>query len=201
MQLDFRTVAGPQLAAELPELSRLRLEVFREFPYLYAGDEEEERRYLRSFAATEGAIAVVARAGRKVVGMSTALPLVEAEPAFTAPFQMAGLDPGKWFYFGESVLLPGFRGRGAGRRFFVDREKRAASRGYARQCFCAVVREEGHLLRGDDYRPLDAFWRRLGYQRQADLTARLAWPQTDSAGAPVSNRLVFWTKVGTLDQM
>ena len=49
-----------------------------------------------------------------VVGASTGLPMIAADEAFRAPFIAAGIDPARVFYFGESVLLPEYRGQGIG---------------------------------------------------------------------------------------
>jgi hypothetical protein len=35
----------------IPELARLRMEIFHEYPFLYAGDVEYEYRYLKKYAS------------------------------------------------------------------------------------------------------------------------------------------------------
>jgi len=46
-----RTLTGDGLTAALADLARLRIAVFRDWPYLYDGDEAYEREYLRAYAA------------------------------------------------------------------------------------------------------------------------------------------------------
>jgi GNAT superfamily N-acetyltransferase len=75
-----------------------------------------------------------------MVGAATAAPLTDHADEFAAPFANAGLDPGDYFYLAESVLLPEYRGRGAGRRFFEMREMRAGRRGFRARGFAAVIR-------------------------------------------------------------
>ena len=43
------------------------------------------------------------------------------------PFLTADVDPGSVFYFGESVLLPSWRGQGIGVIFLKEREDFARS--------------------------------------------------------------------------
>lgn len=190
MEIDVRCFTGRDVAGRLDEAARLRITVFREFPYLYDGTEEAERRYLADHAESPRGVLVVAAAAGRVVGVSTGLPLIDADPAFQAPFE----DPGSWFYFAESVVEAEWRGRGIGHRFMDAREEHARGLGFARACFCAVERPDGHPLRPPGYRGNDDFWSKRGYRRRPDLRARYSWRQVDSGEAEVGNELVFWTR-------
>jgi GNAT superfamily N-acetyltransferase len=194
MELAVRICTGARAMDHLDDAARLRISVFREFPYLYAGDEAAEREYLRAYARCANSVMVLAEAAGKVVGVSTGMPLESADQAFRAPFERAGRAIGDWFYFGESVLDPEWRGRGIGHRFFDGREAHARGLGFRHACFCAVERPADHPLRPADYRPHDAFWGKRGYLKQAALRARLGWRQIDSPEIDVENELVFWTR-------
>jgi len=189
----LETLAGAAIMAVVPDLARLRVAVFRDWPYLYDGDDAYERRYLAKYAGMADATVVVARDGERVVGASTALPLTKAEADMRAPFLAAGLDPRDWYYFGESVLDAAYRGRGIGVAFFQARETRAAALGYRRTTFCAVERPADHRLRPPGYVPLDAFWTKRGYVRRAELRARFSWRDIGEA-AETAHPMVFWTR-------
>lgn len=190
MDIEVRCVTGTEVAACLGDAARLRIEVFREFPYLYEGTVESERRYLADHAASPRSILVVAEAAGRVVGVSTGLPLADADPAFQAPFA----DPDAWFYFAESVVKADWRGRGIGHRFMDAREEHARRQGFAKACFCAVERPAAHPLSPAGYRSNDGFWMKRGYRRQPALKAAYAWRQVDSGGGEIENVLVFWTR-------
>ncbi len=190
----IETLTGAAIRPHLPALARLRIGVFRDWPYLYDGSEAAEARYLEHFAASPHAALVVARRGGEIVGCSTCQPLVEQSDNLVAPWRAAGIEPQRVFYFGESVLLAAHRGQGIGVAFFAAREAHARGAGrYDIATFCAVERPEKHRLRPAGYVPLDGFWNRRGYARRADLVCRMAWKQVDS-DAEVENQLVFWTK-------
>ena len=191
--LSFETLTGGALRGELTALAQLRTLIFRAWPYLYDGQDDDERRYLATYAQSPGAAAVVARDADRIVGAATCLPMAEAAAAFRAPFVARGIDAARIGYFGESVLLPEYRGQGAGVRFFEMREAHARSLGLSVAAFCAVVRNEGDPRRPKDYVPLDAFWRHRGFTRRPDLSCVFPWKEVgDDRETPHS--LGFWMK-------
>ena len=172
---------GQQIEPLLPELARLRITIFREFPYLYDGDLDYEMRYLQTLVASPRSTLVLVRDQGAVVGASTALPLADEEEDFRRPFLAAGLDPGHFYYFGESLLLISHRGRGLGHEFFDRREAAARRHGFARTCFCAVVRPQDHPRRPSDYRSLEPFWEGRGYRAEPGLATEYRWQDLDES--------------------
>lgn len=192
LRIERRT--GAELKADLPELARLRIEVFREFPYLYLGSADYEERYLQTYMDAPHGLMVLVRDRGRVVGASSALPLIAEPPNLIEPFQAHGYAPERIFYYGESVLLPEYRGRGLGRRFFEEREAHARAIGcYDWACFCAVERPVDHPRRPPDDRPLDALWTRQGFVKHPELRASFSWrdlDETEESPKP----MVFWLK-------
>ncbi len=125
--LHLQRLSGSRINDYLPELARLRITVFREFPYLYEGSTEYEKKYLKTYVDAADSVMVLVRDGNTVVGASSGLPLAAETPAVIQPFVGHGYDPGRIFYYGESVLLRDYRGRGLGQRFFEEREAHVRS--------------------------------------------------------------------------
>lgn len=170
-------------------MARLRIEVFRAWPYLYEGTPEYEAEYLQTYLRSSDSLAVLILDGERVVGASTALPLAHETEPFRAPFSR----PEDYFYLGESVLLPAYRGQGWGVRFFEEREAHARRLGYAHTCFAAVQRPAEHPLRPADYVPLDEFWGRRGYRKHPELTTTYAWQDVDQK-RETDKPMTFWLK-------
>lgn len=181
MSLRVARLTGADLQAALPDLARLRIAVFAAYPYLYAGSEAYEQDYLTEFTASSEAVLVAACDGGRIVGAATASPLIAQDEYIRAPFQRAGIDPAGVFYFGESVLLPEYRGRGIGHAFFDHREAAAREWGAGHASFCAVVRPADHPARPAGYIPLDAFWTGRGYAPVAGLTGEFHWREHGEA--------------------
>lgn len=187
------TLAGVAVERAIADLARLRITVFRDFPYLYDGDIDYERKYLRKFVDLPESTLVIARDGDAIVGASTALPMLNAGEDVIKPFRGAALDPAQYYYFGESVLLPAYRGQGIGVTFFAQREERARALGFRHATFCAVDRPVDHPRWPKDYVPLDAFWTHRGYVKRPDLVATFAWKEIDEAEESPKT-LTFWVK-------
>jgi len=174
--LRYDTLTGAAIDPVIDGLAALRIRVFRDWPYLYDGDAAYERAYLASYRDTPDAIVVTAHDGDRLVGAATGLPMPDADAEFRAAFDGTDHDPAQIFYCAESVLLPAWRGQGAGHRFFDLREAHARGLGLRYASFCSVVRPPDHPLRPADYRPLDPFWRKRGYTPLDGVVAHFAWP-------------------------
>jgi GNAT superfamily N-acetyltransferase len=194
MALDVRSVTGADLKAVMPELARLRMIVFRDWPYLYDGTLEYEEEYLAKFAAAPGAVCVLARDGEQVVGASTGAPMIEHADEFGEPFKAAGYDISKIFYCGESVLLKSHRGHGLGHAFFDGREAQAKKLGgFTHSSFCRVIRPDDHPLKPADYAPLDPFWRKRGYAPVDGIIATYDWKDIGQSEM-TPHKMQFWMK-------
>lgn len=192
--LTFVRKTGPEIAACFDELARLRIAVFRDFPYLYEGSLDYEKAYLQTYINSERAFLFAVYEGDQLVGATTCLPLTDETEAVQKPFQEAGYDLSTVFYFGESILLPAYRGMGLGNRFFDEREAHAARFGtYRFTCFCAVARPDDHALRPADYRPLDAFWIKRGYRKETRLQSQFDWTDIDQPES-TSKPMIYWLR-------
>ena len=193
MTLRFETCTGPAIAPLIGDLARLRITVFRDYPYLYDGDAAYEASYLARYAETPSAVVVIARDGDTVVGAATGMASEDSADDFAFPLSSAGLDPSDVFYCAESVLLAAYRGQGAGQVFFEAREAHARALGRRYSVFAAVVRPEDHPSRPVEYRPLDGFWRKRGYSPLHGAKAAFDWTDLGDR-EPSTKSLQFWMK-------
>ena len=193
MTLSFRVLTGPGIASALDDLAQLRIAVFRDWPYLYDGDLDYERRYLGAYRDSADAILVAAFDRDRIVGMATGTPMEDHAEDFAAPVAPTGFPLDQVFYCAESVLLPAYRGQGAGHAFFDAREAHGRALGRRYAAFCAVMRPDDHPLRPAAYRPLDAFWRKRGYAALDGVQARFRWKDIDQP-AEADHPLQFWIK-------
>ena len=196
--LRTETLRGAALRPWLPALSRLRVAVFRDWPYLYEGDQRWEEDYLAAYAGHPDAAAILAFAtgaqGEEVVGAATCQPMAETHDEVREAFSRAGLDPAGFCYFGESVLLAPWRGQGIGLRFFEGREAHARALGLRRAAFVGVRRDPADPRRPAGHVPLDEFWAKRGYRHHPEIVVRMDWPEVGGGGGEVPHELTAWLK-------
>ncbi len=117
-----------------------------------------------------------------------------AQDTAREPFERAGFDLSRIFSFAERLLLPHYRGRRLGHLFFDAREAHARSFGnYTHAAFCGVVRPEDHPGRPNDYRPLDGFWGKRGFEKLDGVTTSYSWKDVGET-TETFKPMQFWKK-------
>jgi len=191
--IELKNITGKDITGYIPELAELRIQIFREFPYLYDGSLTYEKQYLTSYTTSDKTIIVIALHKGRVVGASTGIPLLQQSDNIIRPFGDSGYATEKIFYFGESVLEKQYRGHGIGVRFFEEREKHAHRLGYPLTTFCAVERPADHPMRPPNYISLDEFWNNRGYRIKPDLQTTFRWRDIGESSES-EKPMVFWIK-------
>jgi len=186
--------SGSALQQYITELARLRIEVFRDFPYLYDGDYGYEKKYLQTYIDNPESVIVLAFDGDKVVGASTAIPMKYETDQLKRPFLEHGYNLDDVFYCSESVLNKDYRGLGLGVRFFEQREAHAEDLGsFKHITFCCVERRVEHPRRPANYVPLDQFWNKRGYFKHPELKTTYSWKDLDDV-EETAKPMTFWLK-------
>lgn len=192
MSLRIEPLTGEALEQALDDVARLRISVFHDWPYLYDGDFGYERRYLEAYRSPDAVLAG-ASDGERLVGAATGTPMRDHAQDFATAFAGTALDLDEIFYCAESVLLPAYRGQGAGHRFFDIREDHARRTGHRFAAFCSVIRPDQHPLRPEGYRSLDGFWRARGYAPLDGVIATFSWKDRDEE-RETRKPLQFWMR-------
>ncbi len=191
--ISLKTYSGNDATKYIEAVAKLRISVFRAFPYLYEGTFEYEANYLKMLFQSPDNVIVIAFDGEKVIGASTGLPLENADPSIYEPW-LNEYDISKIFYYSESVLSNEYRGKGIGLRFFEERERWAKQLGrFEKMVFCGVVRAENHHRKPKNYLPLDDFWKKRGFTKTKNIVCEISWQDLDEKEESPKT-LHFWYK-------
>ncbi len=194
MSFSIKAFSGKQAAAYIEEIAALRIEVFREFPYLYDGSFEYEKEYLARYLSAPDAKIFLVFDEKNAVGVTTCIPLWQEISEIQKPFTEKGLNLKEYFYLGESILKKEYRGKGIGKKFFQFREDEAKKHSKVKYTtFCAVTGRDYHTLKPEDYKSLNGFWRKSGYVLEPDLYTFLWWKDVDQL-KETRKKLEFWIK-------
>lgn len=191
----LRTVhlVGKEIQQILPELGALRIQVFRDFPYLYEGNLAYEENYLQIYTSSEESIVVGIYDDNRLIGATSGIPLMQETTEIQKAFISTNISVETVFYFGESIILPAYRGKGLGHLFFDKREQHALKLGYTTTAFCSVIRPEKHPLKPVNYRDNSVFWSKRNYLPQDGMICQMSWLDRGETEETVKD-LQFWIK-------
>ncbi|TNE70553.1 GNAT family N-acetyltransferase [bacterium] len=192
--ITIKECIGEELIPYINDLAKLRIEIFHDFPYLYEGSLDYEKKYLQTYASCEQAYCALVFDGDQVIGATTGIPLLFETDEVKRPFVENGFPLESVFYFGESILKKEYRGMGLGIRFFKLREAYASTlTQITSTSFCGVIRPDTHPMKPEGYQPLNVFWQRMGYEKQEGMLTEFSWKdigETQESKKPMQ----FWMK-------
>jgi GNAT superfamily N-acetyltransferase len=192
--IHVRSFTGSGLKPYLHSVAKLRMEVFREYPYFEEPDLDRETQYLRKLSSSKESIGVLIFDNTTLVGVSLGYPFSIEEAFLHRPFKERRLDIESYFFFGDSALLKIYRGRGIGHHFFDAREAHIAHyKKFKHICFCVPDCPESDPQRPKDFIPLHDFWRKRGYIQQPEMKCTLFWKGIGEA-RPTEKQMNFWIK-------
>ena len=189
--IHVRSFTGSGLKPYLHSVAKLRMEVFREYPYFEEPDLEREVQTLRKIFSHRESIGVLIMDNTTIVGASIGYPLALEDSSLLKPFKERRVDINTYYTFGDSVLLKAYRGRGIGHHFFDAREAHVSQyKKYKQICFFVPEHTE---TAPKDYIPLADFWRKRGYVPHPEMKGFLSWKTVGEAHA-TEKQMVYWLK-------
>lgn len=187
---------GKEILQWIDVMAELRIREFREFPYLYVGNIENERKYLEAYANVTDSLFVLAFDGDVVAGISTGVPLGKAQEVLPGGAELLashGLDVQTFYYYGEIIVAPAYRGRWLASKLFHEQAERVKQLGYSAACGMTVDRGLDHPLRPKDYRDEYLIGKKMGFV-STDIHIELEWPTLaiDGSVENLKHSLSFW---------
>ena len=194
MKVETKLFDDEKIDKFIDDIARLRISIFREYPYLYDGDKVYEADYLKKFIHTEDSIMVLAFSDENIVGALTGLPLRYEEPNVREPWIQSNIPVDHLYYFSEGLLLREYRNRGIGRRMFQLAENWVENtQRYEAFTLATVIRNDDHPKKPKGYHSTDPFWEKLGYRKSNGIICTIPWKEV---GEPQESPkpLLFWSK-------
>lgn len=193
----FKLLYGPEIKDEINFIAQQRIDIFKEYPYLYEGNFETEIAYLMWFVEQRDSCAAIAYKDNNPVGFITGISFVAFENHFKGSkdiFIKASLDPSAYYYFCEVIVKPEHRRNSIAKRLFALLEAHAKSQGYRAGCFVNESHED-HPLKPADYKDLTSLFHALGYTK-TNLSIMFKWQTLAQNGKieELEHILTYWLK-------
>lgn len=194
----IKVLTHKELEPLLPFVAQLRVDIFKNYPYLYDGDIQEEMDDLQKYAQDDNSALAIAYRNDTPIGFLGGSDLTayswHFENSVPDMFKNAGLNPQEYYYFTDVIILPEHRGNGLSPQLFKALEKYAQNKGSNGSCFI-TEHHENHPLKPDNHKSLVPLWNGLNYKKSTLITYA-SWPTHQADGTIKQERhpLVFWFK-------
>jgi hypothetical protein len=192
MGINVRVLERLEIEPYLDQIAAARIRFFKEFPYLYQGTMQYEIEYLKMYRDIENARIIIGEKNGHIVGFSTGVPL-GSDYEFLKELSSLVDTPEDYYYLGEAIIDPEYRGLGTAFIGTRTLEQIAFSLGYPKICFIGIEREKNHPLRPSNYRDITPLMTRLGYQK-TDRIFEPVYPtiQSNRSVVDMPNKMAFW---------
>ncbi|HEV2601175.1 MAG TPA: hypothetical protein VGT41_02655 [Candidatus Babeliales bacterium] len=199
----FKLLTGKELQDIALFMIQQRIEIMRDYPYLYQGDMNEEIIYMQQFISLPHAAAAVAYLHDQPVGFVSGTSFLDYESDMrgsSALFMEHGLDPKDFYYIPEAMIMAEHRRKSLFKSLHHLIELHAQSLGYKALCLLSENHDQ-HPLKPIDYRGPDGAFTRAGYSK-TDMIMVISpdvfvWPtiQPDGSIKIQTHFLAYWIKI------
>lgn len=190
--VQVKTFEGPAITQHLDEIARLNNQIYREYPYLYNGEDAEYSSYLKSYAQTENSLVCIAYDHGKAVGLAAAMPLAKSRDFYSTPFSENGYNVQQIFYLGEFGLAPQFQGHGITDAMYQKIQDFAKAKGYETVSLWEL-NNPSPTQKPAGYIPREDFWKKLGFIQHPELNFTISWTNiNETEESP--HKAIYWLK-------
>jgi len=198
MTITIEILIGKNASEYIEYVSHLRINIFKEYPYLYQGDLEYEKKYVADYTLHNQAMIAIAKIDGLIAGISTGIPVISDSKIaqdVKEIFTKQKTEAEKYYYYGEIMILPEFRGKGLATKLYSAQDKIIKEWGFEHACILTVIRENDHPLKPKCYNSPNSLWKHLGFF-QTGYKTNLHWQtiQSDGNSNDASNTLELWSK-------
>lgn len=194
--MDIEVLKGKEISRYQEQFIQMRMAFYREYPYLYSGNKEFERKYFNMFIANADSRLIVAKEEEEVVGMIIGMPLKATMEDIQKPFKEMERPVDSIYYLGDILVPKNHKGEGIGSALYEEFE--GVVRGmkkYKEIDLYEIVRPTQHPRKPQDYKPLETFWEKRGYDLEADIRTQLSWKEIGEKQETPHSLIVYLKKV------
>ncbi len=174
--MKIETFYGPDIAPFIELLGRYRIEIFREYPYVYDGNMDYERKYLSRYPLASQSFLLLGRDASGIACAVTGIPLECELDEFKQTLLECGMSLENMYYLGEIMIRRELRGQGLGWKLLGHALQTMRDFGrFKHAVLCTVQRQQDHPLRPAGYVYNDRLWLKSGFESMPGVTVLFSW--------------------------
>lgn len=191
-------VTGRDIANYINAIADFRINIFKEYPYLYEGNIDAEYDYLKNYLTNNQSILVIAKSQKKIIGLATGVPVMSDFPLLQGvrdEYLRRNIDPSLYYYYGEVIIDKNFRGKKIGSKLRQLMDEKIKTWNFHNVCVFTVIREKEHALRPKNYIDMEKILEHLGFQRSG-YEIHCKWPTIINKDKVeiIENTMELWEK-------
>jgi hypothetical protein len=192
--INIEVLKGTEVIPYLQKLAELRIDFYRNYPYLYEGNITDEKAYLSMYAKSKDSLLVIAKNGDDIVGAVTGIPMLESKEENKQLFAQKQIPAEHIFYLGELVLSQDYQNNTIQESLYLQLENAVKElEKYSLLAVCEIERSPD-----DTKKPVSAFsseviWTGRGFTKQPQLYTTDAWKDVGDLEKS-DHHLFFWYK-------
>lgn len=195
-EIQIKTFRGEEITPYTKEFIQIVDQIYREYPYLYNGDDKEYEDYLASYSKTKEAMICFAFEGKEVIGIAAGMPMSMTRKSYQKPLLANSYKLDSLFYLGEFGLKPEYHGKGIEEKMYQEIENFALA-GQFKELFLFEV-ESSKPVAKKSYIPQNDFWKKNGFIRHPELNFVINWVNiNEKFESP--HLAIYWIKKLTKD--
>lgn len=140
------------------EIGALRIEIFREWPYLYEGEIEEASTYLKDYIKDESGRLITLENEGEILGMVTGIAV-----AFYDAHLLAETSP-RYYYWGDFILKKAYRGHQLGQQLFDAAREVFKTLDFDTLLMAMIKRDAFDPRRPKEARDMREFAKKVGFK-------------------------------------
>jgi GNAT superfamily N-acetyltransferase len=196
--ISFEVVKGKKIEQYAKYIASLRLLMFKEFPYLYIGSLEHEKKYLAFYSNSTDGVLILAKQDGCIVGLLTGMSMTgicEHISDFKKILDKNKRSIQSAYYYGEALVLEAYRGQGILTKMFQELDAEIKHMGYNQAYGITVIREKNDSRRPSNYRDTESLWEHLGLVK-TNMVYGGEWETVSKTGETETamNQLQVWEK-------
>ena len=178
-------------------LVQQRIREFKEYPYLYQADIQEENQYAQWLVQLPDTALAVAYEYDQPVGFISGTAFKDFDTHFKGSidtFKSKGLNPEDYFYLAEAIITPSYQKIKLCGQLYRILENHVRNLGYKAICF-VTESHASHPLKPRGYDSLEDMYHYAGFQK-SDISIKFNWLTIQERGEPKDEEhiLVYWFK-------